>query len=124
MGYSLIVYLAGLQTIPLELYESAEVDGASSIRRFFSITWPMLTPATFFLIITGLISSFQSFDLVYAVTEGGPGTFSHVFSYYIYRSGFRFFRFGYASALSVVLFIIIMIITLIQWRVQKEWVHE
>jgi len=124
MGYSLIIYLAGLQTIPAELYESADVDGASSVRKFISITWPMLTPTTFFLIITGLISSFQSFDLVYAVTEGGPGTFSHVLAYYIYRSGFRLFRFGYASALSVVLFIVIMVITLIQWRGQRKWVHE
>ncbi len=124
MGYSLIIYLAGLQTIPVELYESADVDGATSLTKFFHITWPMLTPTTFFLVITGLISSFQAFDLVYAMTEGGPGVYSHVIAYYIYRTGFKFFRFGFASAQSVILFIIILIITLIQWRGQQSWVVE
>ncbi|NLG24233.1 MAG: sugar ABC transporter permease [Clostridiales bacterium] len=123
LGYAMMIYTAGLQNIPSELYEAADMDGAGGTAKFIRITWPMLTPTTFFLLITSLISVFQSFDLIYAVTEGGPGTASHVLSYYIYKAGFKFFNIGYANAMSIVLFAIIMAITALQWHGQKNWVE-
>ncbi len=124
VGYAMLIYLAGLQNIPAELYEASEIDGASGINKFRHITWPMLTPTTFFLVVTSLIFTFQAFDLIYAVTDGGPGTASHVLGYYIYKTGFKFFRMGYSSALAILMSLIIIVITLIQWKGQKNWVNE
>lgn len=122
-GYNMVIYLAGIQGIPKELEEAAEIDGATGTKKFFHITLPLLSPTTFFILITGLINSFKVFAPVNIMTEGGPGTSTTVLVYYIYISAFRFFKMGYASAVAWVLFIIIFIITYIQWIGQKKWVN-
>jgi multiple sugar transport system permease protein len=122
-GYYMVIYLAGLQGIPNYLYEAAKIDGASTWQRFTKITIPMLTPTTFFVSIMVTIRSFQIFDLVYVMTEGGPGRATNVLSLNIYRSAFIDFEFGYASALATVLFIIVAGITIIQFRNQNKWVN-
>lgn len=123
LGYDLIIYMAGLQGIPKDLYEAAEVDGAGGIRKFFSVTLPLLSPTTFFLFITRIIHSFEIFGPVNIMTQGGPGDSTSVLVHYIYVTSFRFYKFGYGSAIAWVLFAIIFTITLIQWRQQKKWVN-
>jgi multiple sugar transport system permease protein len=98
------------------------VDGASFITKFFRITIPALTPTTFFLVITTLITSFQVFAPIQIMTRGGPGSSTNVLVYYIYTAAFSFYRMGYASAISWILFLILLAITLIQWKGQKKWV--
>lgn len=122
-GYGMIVILAGLQNIPREYYEAAEVDGANGLQLFFGITLPLLTPTLFFVVVTSMISSLQVFDIVYTLTKGGPLNSTRSIVYNIYEDGFRFFRMGDASASAWILFILILIITAIQFRVQKYWVH-
>ncbi len=119
LGYYVIVFLAALKGVPKDLYEAASLDGASGLRQFFSITVPMVRPTTFFLMVTGIIGSFKAFDQIAVTTQGGPGTSSSVLVYYIYNSAFKFYKMGYASAMAWVLFIIIFIVTLIQWKYQK-----
>ncbi|MGP4079185.1 carbohydrate ABC transporter permease [Pseudalkalibacillus sp. R45] len=123
VGYNMIIYLAGLQGIPKELYEAAKIDGAGPIKSFFKITVPMLSPTSFFVLITCIIQSFQVFAAIFIMTEGGPGTSTSVLTYYIYQAGFSFYDMGYASAMAWVLFIIVFAITIIQWRGQKKWVN-
>ena len=113
-GYNMLFFLAGLQGIPEYLYESAAIDGASSIRTFFQITLPLLNPTLFFVLVTDIIGSFQILDTVYVMTGGGPGNATMVFNFYIYREVFQFFHAGYAASLSIVLFAIILLITLLQ----------
>lgn len=120
MGYNALIYLAGLQSIPEDLYEVAAIDGAGWFKRFTSITLPLLSPTTFFLGITGVMTSFRVFELVAVITQGGPGTSTTVIAYSIYRAAFSFYRMGYASAMAVVMLIIVMIFTLIQWRIQQR----
>jgi multiple sugar transport system permease protein len=120
VGYIVIIYIAGLSTISEEVYEAAEIDGASFIQKFFKITVPLLSPTTFFLAITLMISSFKVFDLVAFLTDGGPNHASNVLVYYIYEEGFRNFRMGYASAISWVLFIIVAVLTIIMWKIQNR----
>ncbi len=122
-GYYMIMILAGLQTIPGHLYESSEIDGASILQRFLYITWPMLSPTMFMVTILSIINSFQVFDLVYIMTEGGPGSSTNVLVFRIYQEGFKYTRFGYASAMAYFLFLVIFIITLLQFRGQKKWVN-
>ena len=121
-GYYMVMILAGLQSIPKQLYEAAEIDGANGLKRFFHITLPMLSPTMFMVTILSLISSFQVFDLISIMTEGGPGRATNVLVYRIYQEGFKYLNFGYASAMAYFLFLIILIITLIQFRGQKKWV--
>ena len=121
-GYYMVMLLAGLQAIPKYLYESAEIDGANAVQRFFKITLPMLSPTMFLVTIMSIINSFQVFDLISVMTEGGPGRSTNVLVYRIYQEGFKYLRFGYGSAMAYVLFLIIMIVTLIQFRGQKNWV--
>ncbi|WAH98875.1 carbohydrate ABC transporter permease [Arthrobacter sp. MMS18-M83] len=123
LGFVMVILLAGLQAIPEELYEAATVDGAGPWRRLFSITLPMLSPSTFFVIVLSLINGFQVFDQVYAMTGGGPNNSSQVVVQQIYDLTFRYGRAGEASALSWLLFLFILIITLIQVRGQKKWVN-
>ena len=123
VGYFMVIFLAGLQGIPDQLYESANIDGASRMRQFFSITLPMLSPTIFFASIIGIIQSFKVFDLIYALTEGGPGRATNVLAYTIYQEAFIKYKFGYASAISYFLFAIILVVTIIQFRGQKKWVH-
>ncbi|TCO26631.1 multiple sugar transport system permease protein/alpha-1,4-digalacturonate transport system permease protein [Kribbella steppae] len=120
LGYYMILYLAGLQTIPGELYEAAQVDGASAWQRFWSITVPSLRPTTFFVLIMLTISSFKVFDLVQVMTEGGPGRSTLVLSQVIFREGITQGRFGYSSAVSMVLFVIVLTITLVQFQLQRR----
>ena len=121
-GYSMVIYLAGLQGIPQELNEAAAIDGATGIKSFFHITLPLLSPTTFFILITSIINSFKVFAPISIMTDGGPGTSTTVLVYHIYISAFRFFRMGYASAIACVLFMIVFVITYLQWLGQKKWV--
>lgn len=123
MGYNMIIYLAGLQNVPQELYEAASIDGAGKRQQFWKITLPMLSPVTFFLSIMSFISSFQAFGLIFMMTSGGPANSTNVYIYYVYESAFSFFKAGYASAMAWILFVVIAGITLIQWKLSKRWVH-
>jgi multiple sugar transport system permease protein len=123
VGYYMVMVLAGLQSIPKQLYEAADIDGANKVVKFFKITLPMLSPITFMVTILTIISSFQVFDLINVMTKGGPGRATNVLVYRIYQEGFNYMRYGYASAMAYFLFVIILIITLIQFRGQKKWVN-
>ncbi|MFF4829876.1 carbohydrate ABC transporter permease [Streptomyces sp. NPDC001312] len=120
MGYYMVLYLAGLQAIPAELYEAARVDGAGPWQRFWHITVPALRPTTFFVLVMLTISSFKVFDLVQIMTEGGPGRSTLVLSQVIFREGIKQGRFGYSSAISLVLFVIVLTITVVQFRFQRR----
>lgn len=123
LGFVMIILLAGLQAIPQDLYEAATVDGAGWWRRLFNITLPMLTPSTFFVIVISLINGFQVFDQVYAMTGGGPAGASTVVVQQIYDLTFRYSRAGEAAALSWLLFVLVLVVTIIQIRGQKRWVN-
>nr|WP_235918230.1 sugar ABC transporter permease [Paenibacillus lutrae] len=123
IGYNLIIYIAGLQSIPAELYEAAEMDGAKPWQQFRSITLPMLSPTTFFLLITGLIGTFKVFDLVQVLTGGGPANSTSVVVFHLYETAFVHLKMGYASTMALVLFVTIFLITLIQWYGQRKWVN-
>ncbi len=122
MGYFMIVYLAALQDIPGSLYEAAQIDGAGSFQQFKSITLPMLTPSTFFVVMMLTINSLKVFDLVYLMTEGGPGTASTMMSQYIYNQAFISWSYGRSSAAAMVLFLIVAALTAFQFRMEKKWV--
>jgi multiple sugar transport system permease protein len=122
LGYYVIIYIGGLNSIPKELYESAEIDGATFWKKFFKISVPLVSPTTFFLAITGIISSFKVFDLISVLTNGGPGTSTTVIAYYMYKTAFQYHKMGSASAMAGVVFVIIFIITLLQWKGQKKLV--
>lgn len=121
-GYYMIIFLAGLQSIPRHLYEAAEIDGAGKLKKFFKITLPLLSPTTFMVMILIIINSFQVFDLIQIMTDGGPGRATNVLVYRIYQEGFKYSHFGYASAEAYFLFAVILIVTLIQFWGQKKWV--
>lgn len=121
IGFVMILFLAGLQGISETYYEAADIDGASSFKKFRHITLPLLAPTTFFVFVISLINSFQVFDQVMIMTEGGPAGSTTVMVQLIYNHAFRYFEMGYAAALSWVLFIIIFIITAIQLKLQKRW---
>lgn len=123
IGYYVIIYIGGLNSIPKDLYESAEIDGATFWGKFFKISVPLVSPTTFFLAITGIIASFKVFDLISVLTDGGPGTSTTVIAYYMYKTAFRYQKMGYASAMAAVVFLIIFIITLLQWKGQKKLVN-
>lgn len=122
IGYYMVIILAGLQSIPTYLYEAADIDGANAATKFFKITIPMLSPTLFMVTILNVIGSFQVFDLVAIMTEGGPGRSSNVLVYRIYQEAFVNGDFGYASALSYFLLAVIMTITIIQFKKQNDWV--
>ena len=122
IGYYMVMFLAGLQSIPSTYYEAASIDGASAARKFFSITIPLISPTTFFVMIISIIGSFQIFDLTTVLTAGGPSNSTNTLIMYVYQAGFRFFRMGYASALSTILFVIVLIFTIIQDKLSKKWV--
>jgi len=115
-GYYMVIFLAGLQGVPSELYEAAEIDGANGWTRFWRITLPLLTPTILFVVIMSVIGSFQVFESVYLLTGGGPGYATMVYNYYLYLNGFRFLRFGMAAALAEILFVLLLALTLLQWR--------
>jgi multiple sugar transport system permease protein len=123
LGYVMLLLLAGLQSIPPEYQEAAAIDGASKTQILRLITLPLLTPATFFVIVISLINNFQVFDQIYLMTNGGPEGSTSVIVQQIVKNSFDYGRMGYASALSMVLFLIILSITLIQIKLQKRWVN-
>ncbi|MBQ9342677.1 MAG: sugar ABC transporter permease [Clostridia bacterium] len=116
LGYRVFIYSAAIQGLPSDLYEAADIDGASGVQKFFRITVPLLRPTTFFLTITGIIGSFKVFGTVNVMTGGGPGYSTYTLVYYIYKTAFSYYRMGYASSVAVVLFVILLIITLYQWN--------
>lgn len=124
LGYYVAVYMSGLKNIPMELYEAGKIDGTSALQQFWYITIPMVSPTTFFLSIMGIIGSFKAFDLISVLTQGGPGNATSVMAYYIYKTAFNEFKMGYACALAWVLFLVIFIVTLVQWKNQSKFTNE
>lgn len=120
VGFGMVVYLAGLQGIPREVYEAAAVDGAGRWRTFASITWPLLAPTTFFLVVYSVILSFQAFDSVYVLTRGGPGNATTFLVQYAYDQGFNQLRQGYAAALGVIIYAVVLLLTVVQWRLGRR----
>lgn len=119
----MVIFLAGLQDIPEHLYEAAELDGAGPFRRIFAITVPMMTPIFLYNIILDLINSFQVFALAFVLTKGGPLDSTLFYVLYVYKSAFEYFDMGYASALSVILFLLSFALTLLVLRTARSWVH-
>lgn len=125
VGYSMVIFLAGLQNIPDDLYEAAALDGANRWQQFLNVTLPMISPTLFFVMTMSTITAFQVFDAVYMMTQGGPENSTQVAVYWLYQNAFEFFQIGRASAMAYVLFGIILTLTLIQWSLRKKWVaHE
>lgn len=125
-GGTMIIYLAGLQDIPDTLYEAASIDGASWLRQLVHVTIPLMTPTIFFTLVMGIIGTFQVFSVVFVLTDGmgGPLNSTLVYLIYVYRNAFVFFRMGYASALSLILFLIILVLTLANVRLAGRWVYS
>lgn len=123
MGYYMVIYLAALQGIPGILYEAADIDGANAWQKFRYVTLPMLTPATFFISVMLTISSFKVFDLIMVMTGGGPGRATNVLVIHTYNTAFREFRFGYSSAIAMVLFALVLGITIMQFYMERRWVN-
>lgn len=123
-GYYMIMFLAGLKNIPSHLYEAARIDGAGAWCCFRHVTWPMLSPTTFMVTILCVIASFQVFDIINVTTKGGPGRATTVLVFRIYREAFNNWKMGYASAIAYFLFVMILLVTLIQWQGQKGWVSD
>ena len=123
VGGSMVIWLAGLQSIPRQLYEAANIDGCGPLRRFWHITLPMLSPYILFNSIVGLIGTMQVFTEAYIMTAGGPVDSTLFYAYYLFRQAFQYFRMGYASALAWILFLAVLALTLVQLRLSKRWVH-
>ncbi|MFC5471656.1 carbohydrate ABC transporter permease [Cohnella suwonensis] len=120
LGFSMLIFLAGLQSISESYYEAADIDGASSLSKFWHITVPLLSPTTFFITVISVINSFQVFDTVYLMTQGGPARSTSVLVSYVFENAFQYFQMGYASAIAYVLFFLVLIVTFIQfWRQKK-----
>lgn len=122
-GGGMIIYLAGLKNIPKVYYEAAELDGANARQSFINVTLPMISPTLFFQLIIGMIGSFQVFTQAFIMTNGGPNDSTMFYVYYLYNNAFRFWKMGYSSAMAWILFVIIMILTWISFRVAKYWVQ-
>lgn len=124
IGYNMIIFLSALSAISNSLFEAAKIDGANSLQIFKNITVPVLSPTIFFVIIITAISSFQVFDLIYLMTQGGPFNSTNVLVYSIYQNAFEYFNVGKASATAYILFAIILVLTLIQWKFRKKIVYN
>jgi multiple sugar transport system permease protein len=123
MGFNIVMFLAGLQGIPNSYIEAARMDGANRFQLFRNVTLPLLTPTIFFVTVISVINSFQVFDLTFVLTGGGPGKDSYTMVYHIYHLGFETAAFGEASAAAMVLFVILLLVTLVQFRMQRRWVN-
>ncbi|MCJ7738873.1 MAG: sugar ABC transporter permease, partial [Anaerolineae bacterium] len=123
VGGNIVIFLAALQGVPTVLYEAAEIDGANNRQRFWRITLPMISPAILFVLIMGVIGTFQTFTQAYIMTGGGPANSTLFYLLYLYRNAFSWFEMGYASALAWVLFIIMLILTLIMLKTARQWVY-
>jgi ABC-type sugar transport system permease subunit len=119
IGFNMIIYLAGLQGIEPQLYEAARIDGASRWQQLRSITVPLVGPSTFFLLIMNVIASFQVFDLIFVMTGGGPGNSTSVLVTYAYRNGFQIREQGYGAAIGIVILIITLLFTFVQWKTSR-----
>ena len=124
IGYNMIIFLSGFSTINTQVLESAKVDGAGYLNTFFKIIIPLLSPTIFFVLIITTISSFQVFDLIYLMTQGGPENSTNVLVYWLYKNAFEFFNVGKSSAIAYILFIFISILTITQWIIRKKWVYN
>ncbi len=122
IGYNMIIFISGFSTINEQVYEAAKIDGANSKKIFFSITIPLLSPTIFFVLLITTISSFQVFDLIYLMTQGGPENSTNILVYWLYKNAFEFFNIGKASAIAYILFVFILTLTIIQWKLRKKWV--
>jgi multiple sugar transport system permease protein len=123
LAFQTIVFLAALQDVPRELYECAEIDGATGWRKLVRITLPLISPTTFFLVVVTIIGSFNSLALVKSLTNGGPGSASRIITLFIYEQAAKYSYYSYANALACLLFLFILVVTLLQWKAQKRWVH-
>ncbi|MEW6228498.1 MAG: sugar ABC transporter permease [Bacillota bacterium] len=123
VGYYMVIYLAGLQSIPRTYYEAGAIDGATGWSAFLHITWPLLMPYTLFVVVVGVIQAFQVFAPVYVMTKGGPLGATSVIVFYLYEQAFTFYKMGYASAVAYVLFVTIFILTLLQFRLMGQRIH-
>ncbi|MEZ0370488.1 MAG: carbohydrate ABC transporter permease [Candidatus Sericytochromatia bacterium] len=124
VGYSMVIFLAGLQTIPEELYEAASLDGANAWQKFRNITLPQMGPTLFFVSVMATITAFQVFDPIYIMTQGGPENSTSTAVYWLYQNAFEFFNVGRASAIAYMLFFVILTLTMIQWSLRKKWVEQ
>jgi multiple sugar transport system permease protein len=118
----MIIFLAGLQDIPVELVEAADIDGAGRLRKFWNITLPILSPVIFFNLIIGIIGALRVFETAFVATAGGPARSTWFISLHIYATAFQYFDFGYAAALAWILVVIIVSMTVLQFRLAKSWV--
>jgi multiple sugar transport system permease protein len=122
VGSWIIIYLAGLQGVPEQLYEAAEIDGATKFQRFIYVTVPLMTPTIFFTLVTGLIGAFQVFTQAYIMTNGGPVNSTLFYALYLFRNAFNYLKMGYASSMAWILFLIILSLTIIQFKLARKWV--
>lgn len=123
IGATMVIYLAGLQGIPEELYEAAEVDGANTWVRIWRITIPLMTPVIFFTLVMNLVAAFQAFNNAFIMTNGGPNNATLLYMLHLYNNAFSYFRMGYASALAVMLFVVVFSLTLFVYRTSNRWVY-
>ncbi len=124
VGMNMVLFLAALQGVPAEMREAARIDGANSWRTFWSVVLPLITPTILLVMILTSIGALEVFAPIQVLTQGGPSNSTLVFSYYMYQTAFERQQFGYGSTLGVVLFIIVLLMTALQWRVRKAWVHD
>jgi multiple sugar transport system permease protein len=122
LGFTILIFLAGLQGISQEYYEAAEIDGANAVQKFFFITMPLLSPTTFFLLVTGVIGSFQVFDIPFVMTGGGPANSTQMVVMYLYNNAFVIQKMGLAAAVAFIVFVVIIILTFLNFRISKRWV--
>jgi multiple sugar transport system permease protein len=123
-GYNMMIFLAGLSNIPKDYHEAARLDGANAANRFRRITLPLISPVLFFVLVVTTIGAFQVFEQTYVMTNGGPGTSTLTLSYYIWQTAFEFFNLGGASALGYLFFLLVLVVTAIQFTVRKRWVFQ
>jgi multiple sugar transport system permease protein len=123
MGPNMILYLAGLQGVPQSLYEAAAIDGARPWQQFLFVTWPMLTPTTFFITVMSVIGALQYFGQIYIMTQGGPQYASTTYMFYLWQQAFTYYRMGFASAMAWALGIVIIAVTIVQFRLARRWVY-
>jgi ABC-type sugar transport system permease subunit len=123
MGYNIIIFLAGIQAIPRTYYEAAQIDGANKPALFRHITWPLLGPTLFYVLTVGIINSLKAFTEIDVMTQGGPLGATTTLSYYLYQNAFQFFQLGKASAVAVLLFLMILLLTWLQFRFVDRTVH-
>jgi ABC-type sugar transport system permease subunit len=122
LGFSTIVFLAALQSVSQDLLDAASVDGANAWQSFWNVTFPAISPVTYFLTVTGMIGAFKAFDIISVMTQGGPAGATNIYVYALYREAFHYYRMGHASAIAVIFFVVLMIFTYLQTHAAKRWV--